>query len=104
MTLSVVPSELRRAARSMVAAGRTVQHQVPDEVGDVAVALPGSRSAPPATRLAAGWRARHRSWGRSVTRMGSAMRTAANTWHTVDVAVAARQEALMRSGVLSWSR
>lgn len=81
---------VRSAASRIEQVASTVRDHVPDEVGDVASALPGSASAGAGTALATAWGEAFRGWATRADAQGQTLRDAAEAWESTNQGVARR--------------
>lgn len=80
---------LRNAANNVAGVASVVRTHIPLEVGEVAAALPGSRSVPAASSLATAWTNSYSAWATSADDHAQALRDTADAWDGTDADVAA---------------
>lgn len=86
----VDPDAIRTAATSIEQVAGTVRTSVPDQVGQIATALPGSASAAAGTALATAWTDAYLGWATSAETHAQSMRSCAASWTATDEAVMAK--------------
>jgi hypothetical protein len=85
MGFEVVAADIRDAARQLKAAADGVRGADPsDDLGPVASALRGSRSAAAATTLESAWQQRFRDWSDDAEAESTAMVASADTYDASD--------------------
>ncbi|HEY9564883.1 MAG TPA: hypothetical protein VIR30_14050 [Nocardioides sp.] len=94
----VVPDQIRAAAKKMKTAADESRTHKPDEIGDVATAMPNSESAKHATTLSTTWTKRFTGWSKRVDDHVTGLNKSAEDWDETDAATRARNEKMARIG------
>lgn len=86
----IKPGEVRTAATTVEGVASSVRNHVPDEVGQIATALPGSSSGAAGSTLATTWTDAYAAWATSAETHAQSMRDAADAWTAANTTTADR--------------
>lgn len=97
-------AEVRSAAEVVAGVARTVRAHVPQEVADIASAVPGGTSGAAGSALATAWSQSYAAWAAQAEAHAQSMRDAADSWDGVDehAAAAFGQFPMTPTGPAAW--